>query len=137
MRPAPDGVRQDTHEGDGVRLTALSGGRRRERTPEPDARRVAPRTGALVGGAAHGAGAQDATVSAIYQTGEAYVVEWGAPLPGDLRGALWAEWGYDPVVNWAGLTDAMVGWALLEYSRGSPNFGSTGADPNQGLRWIK
>ena len=48
-------------------------------------------------------------MSAFYQTGGAYVAEWGAPLPGDLRGALWAEWGYDPVVNCAGLTDAMVG----------------------------
>jgi len=117
MRPAPDGVRRATPEGDGIRPAAPPAGRRRKRTREPDARRVAPRTGARAGRAAHGAGAQDATVSAFYQNGAAYVAEWGATLPGDLRGALWAEWGYDPVVNWAGLTDAMVGWALLEYSR--------------------
>ena len=60
---------------------------------------MAPRSGARVGGAPRGAGAQDATVSEIYQTGAAYVAEWGAPLPGDLRLALWAEWGYEPVVN--------------------------------------
>jgi len=77
MRPAPDGVRRGTPEGDGVRPTAAPAGRRRERTPEPDARRVAPRTGARVGGAAHEAGAQDATVSAFYQTGGAYVADVG------------------------------------------------------------
>jgi len=30
---------------------------------------------------------------------------------------VWAEWGYDPVVNWGQVTDAMLGWALLECSR--------------------
>ena len=30
---------------------------------------------------------------------------------------MWAEWGYDPVVNWGQVTDPMLGWALLEYGR--------------------
>jgi len=87
-------------------------------------RRVVPRTGARVGGASRGVGAQDATVSAFYQTGEAYVAQWGPPRPGDIRGALWAEWGCDPVVNWAGVTDAMVGWALLEHNQAARQVGA-------------
>jgi len=56
-------------------------------------------------------------VSAYYLTGAAHTNQAGPPRPGDLRGAVWAEWGYDLVVNWGQVTDAMVGWALLEYSR--------------------
>jgi len=123
-RSAPAGADRDAPEGDATRTLAPSAGHRRWRTPEPEARRVAPRTGARVGGALRGVGAQDAAVSAFYQTGGAYVAQWGAPLPGDICGALWAEWGYDPVVNWAGVTDAMVGWALLEYSQAARQVGS-------------
>ena len=77
-----------------------------------------------------GPGEQDATVSAYYLTGAAHTDQVGPPRPGDLRGAVWAEWGYDLVVNWGQVTDAMLWWALLDYSRAARQLkGSLAASP--------
>jgi len=97
-------------------------GQRRGRDDGPAGRRVAAQTSGrdvAVERESRGHGEQDATVSAYYLTGAAHTDQAGPPRPGDLRGAVWAEWGYDPVVIWGQVTDALVGWALLEYSRAS------------------
>jgi len=36
---------------------------------------------------------------------------------------MWAEWGYDPVVNWGQVTDTMLGLVLQEYGRAAHQVG--------------
>jgi len=101
-------------------VAAAAVGDRRRGDDHLAGRRVATRTSGRDVAAkreSRGSGGQDATVSAIYLTGAAHTAQESPPRPGDLRGGVWAEWGYDPVVNRGQVTDAMLGLALLECGR--------------------
>ena len=114
-------------------VAAAAVGARRRGDDDPTGRRLPARTSGRDVAAereSRGSCGQDATVSAFYQTRTAHTGQAGPPRPGDLREGMWAEWGYDPVVNWGQVTDAMVEWALLEYSRAARQVkGSLAASP--------
>jgi len=107
-------------------VAAAAVGARRRWDEDPARRRVAARTSGRDVAAerkVRGSGGQDATVSAFYLTGASHTAQAGPSRPGDLRGSVWAEWGYDLVVNWGQVTITMLGLALLEYGRAARQVG--------------
>jgi len=98
------------------KVVAAAVGDRRRGSDDPAGRRLAELTSGLDVAAereVRGACGQYATVSAFYLTGEAHTDQAGPLRPSDLREGVWAERGYDPVVNWGHVTDTMLGLALL------------------------
>jgi len=87
---------------------------------------VAARTGGrdvAAGRESHGSSGKDATVLAFLLTGAANTAQAGPPRSDQRREGVWAEWKYDPVVNWGQVTNTMLGLALLEYGRAARHVG--------------